>query len=46
MDAPLMGTDHYIYRRDGRIYVRKIGAGDPIIFLHAVGLVGGHGALL
>jgi pimeloyl-ACP methyl ester carboxylesterase len=40
MDAPLMGTDHYIYRRDGKIYVRKIGAGDPVIFLHAVGLSG------
>ena len=36
----LMGTEHYVYRRDGRIYVYKVGGGEPVIFLHAVGLSG------
>ena len=35
-----MGTDHYIYRNDGRIYLRKVGGGEPVVFLHAVGLSG------
>ena len=40
MANTLMGTDHYIYRNDGRIYVHRVGGGEPIIFLHAVGLSG------
>lgn len=36
----LLGTEHYIYRRDGRIYVYRVGSGDPIIFLHAIGSSG------
>ena len=36
----MLGTDHYIYRRYGRVYVHKMGGGEPVIFLHAVGLSG------
>ena len=39
----LMGTEQYIYCRDGRIYVYKVGGGEPVIFLHAVGLSGWTG---
>ena len=38
--TPMLGTDHYIYRRDGKVYVHKVGGGEPVIFLHAVGLSG------
>ena len=38
--AALMGTEHYVYRRDGKIYVYKVGGGEPVIFLHAVGKSG------
>ena len=40
MTTALMGTEHYIYRRDGKIYVYKVGGGEPVIFLHAVGQSG------
>ena len=39
--ATLMGLEHYIYRRDGKVYVHRLGGGEPIIFLHSVG---SHGA--
>jgi pimeloyl-ACP methyl ester carboxylesterase len=35
--AALTGTEHYIYRRHGKVYVHRVGGGDPIVFLHAVG---------
>lgn len=38
--TPVLGTDHYIYRRDGRVYVYKVGGGEPVVFLHAVGMSG------
>ena len=37
----LMGLEHYVYRRDGKVYVYRVGDGDPIVFLHSVGT---HGA--
>ena len=36
-EAPaLLGTEHYIYRKDGKVYVHRVGDGDPIVFLHSV----------
>ena len=40
MATALLGTEHYIYRKDGKVYVYKVGGGEPVIFLHAVGLSG------
>ncbi|MCZ6789398.1 MAG: alpha/beta hydrolase [Chloroflexi bacterium] len=40
MAAALMGTDHYVYRQDGRVYLHKIGGGEPLLFLHLVGASG------
>ena len=40
MATKLMGTEHYIYRRDGRVYAYQVGGGEPVIFLHAVGSSG------
>ena len=40
MTTALMGTEHYIYRRDGKVYVYKVGGGEPVILLHAVGQSG------
>ena len=40
MTSTLMGTEHYVYRRDGRVYLRKIGGGEPLLFLHPVGSSG------
>ena len=40
MSPSFMGTDHYIYRNGGRIYLHKVGGGEPVVFLHAVGLSG------
>ena len=37
MATDFMGTEHYIYRRDGKIYVYQVGGGEPIIFLHTTG---------
>lgn len=34
--SALLGVEHYIYRRDGKVYVHRVGGGDPIIFLHSV----------
>ena len=34
--STLLGIEHYIYRTDGRVYVRRVGDGEPIIFLHSV----------
>ena len=34
------GTEHYISREDGRVYYHRVGRGEPIVFLHAVGLSG------
>lgn len=37
----LTGSEHYVYRRDGRIYVHASGRGEKsIVFLHAVGRSG------
>ena len=35
MATALLGTEHYIYRKDGKIYVYLVGGGEPIVFLHA-----------
>ena len=36
-EAPaLLGTEHYIYRKDGKVYVHRVGDGDPVVFLHSV----------
>ena len=35
-----MGTEHYVYRRDGKVYLYQVGGGEPIIFLHAAGQSG------
>jgi hypothetical protein len=33
----LIGSEHYVYRSDGRIYVHASGTGEEsIVFLHAV----------
>ena len=34
------GTEHYVSREDGGVYYYKVGQGEPLIFLHAVGLSG------
>ena len=33
-EPPLMGTEHYIYRRDGNIRVYRVGGGEPVLFIH------------
>jgi pimeloyl-ACP methyl ester carboxylesterase len=39
----LIGSEHYVYRSDGRIYVHASGTGEEsIVFLHAVGRSGWH----
>jgi pimeloyl-ACP methyl ester carboxylesterase len=40
MTTALQGTEHYVYRRDGRVYVYRVGGGEPAILLHAVGSSG------
>ena len=40
MAQTFLGTDHYVYRRDGKLYVRKVGSGDPLVLLHINGLSG------
>ena len=35
--SALLGTEHYIYRMHGKVYVHRVGGGDPIVFLHGVG---------
>ena len=37
MATALLGTEHYIYRKDGKLYVYQVGGGEPVVFLHAVG---------
>ena len=34
------GTGHYVSRKDGRVYYDQRGNGEPLIFMHAVGLSG------
>ena len=36
MATVLTGTEHYIYRKDGRIYLYRVGGGDPVLFIHGV----------
>ena len=36
MAAPLMGTEHHIYRKDGMVYLYKVGDGEPVLFIHGV----------
>ena len=40
MNTKMMGTEHYVYRKDGRVYAYQVGGGEPVIFLHAVGSSG------
>lgn len=35
-----MGTDHYVYRDDGKVYYKKIGDGDPVLLIQGAGLGG------
>lgn len=30
----MLGTEHYVYRKDGRIWVYQVGRGDPVVLLH------------
>jgi pimeloyl-ACP methyl ester carboxylesterase len=32
----LTGTEHSIYRKDGKVYLYKVGAGEPVLFIHGV----------
>lgn len=36
MAESLSETGHRIYRRDGMIYLEKVGTGDPVLFIHGV----------
>ncbi|MBI2165162.1 MAG: alpha/beta hydrolase [Chloroflexi bacterium] len=36
----MLGTDHYVYRKDGRVYLYRVGRGEPVIFLHNFELSG------
>jgi pimeloyl-ACP methyl ester carboxylesterase len=38
--SALQGTEHYIYRKHGKLYVYQVGGGEPVIFLHAAGQSG------
>lgn len=40
MSTALLGTEHYVYRSDGRIFAHQVGGGNPAILLHAVGSSG------
>jgi len=37
MATALMGMEHNIYRADGKVYVNRVGGGDPVLFIHGVG---------
>ena len=37
MATALMGVEHNIYRADGKVYVHRVGGGDPVLFIHGVG---------
>lgn len=39
-NTPLLGLEHHIYRRDGMIRLHRVGAGEPVLFLHSVGTSG------
>ena len=28
----LLGMEHYIYRKHGKVYVHRVGGGEPIVF--------------
>ena len=36
MSPPLTGTEHHIYRKDGMVYLYKVGGGPPLLFIHGV----------
>ena len=40
MTSPDGSTDHYVSREDGSVYYTKLGQGDPLVFLHSIGLSG------
>ena len=40
MASPDGSTDHYVSREDGSVYYAKLGQGEPLVFLHSVGLSG------
>ena len=40
MASSAKGTGHYVSRKDGRVYYDERGSGEPLIFIHAVGLSG------
>lgn len=35
-EPALMGTEHYIYRKDGKIRIYCVGGGEPVLFIHGV----------
>ncbi len=36
MATALMGTEHDIYRKDGKVYLYRVGSGEPVLFIHGV----------
>ena len=40
MPSTLLPTEHSIYRKDGRVWVSRVGGGEPTLFIHALGQSG------
>ena len=40
MARPMTSSEHYVSRKDGRVYFSKVGHGDALIFLHGMGVDG------
>ena len=40
MVGPMTISEHYVARKDGRIYYARVGKGEPLLMLHAAGLSG------